>query len=371
MKTIRVMVSSRCADQVPFEGKLQQLTVLRRALKKALESETLLGEPLFEVWINEDAPAAEGSSDSWEACLEQVRTADIVLVLYNGNAGWAKDSGGIGICHAEFETCINEAPAKLRVISIPSVDKKVAGEPRNVRFKDYYERQSRFRMSAASGEECIKHARAVLREAVVDMVRLGTREARKGKYYSGAALDWSRLDFSARKLEIESVMRAALLARPGSSDIGEWTIAPLRKRPVLFRINAVPGAMSIASAREMVGQPFTRDHLSNSLLTGDTVGPVHLIGCMKGVSEAQAMALIGVPDVTLVTTPFGIFVADNVQKIQILLVANCRDDTSTRHGLQRAMDWLEQSGEDVLLVGRAESRKRIVKALAKEQAAAK
>jgi hypothetical protein len=96
------MISSRCNDPISFEGKTGTLTDVRLKLKEALERETLLGSQLYEVWINEDAPPAEGTADSWETCLRQVRRADLILVLYNGNAGWAKEGGEIGICLGEF-----------------------------------------------------------------------------------------------------------------------------------------------------------------------------------------------------------------------------------------------------------------------------
>jgi hypothetical protein len=80
------------------------------------------------------------------------------------------------------------------------------------------------------------------------------------------------------------------------------------------------------------------------------------------------MTLLGFPDATIVTGSFGVYVADNVQKIQLCLIANCRDDSSTRHELQKLFDWLEQSGEDALLAKRATSRARIVGVIAKEVA---
>jgi hypothetical protein len=114
----------------------------------------------------------------------------------------------------------------------------------------------------------------------------------------------------------------------------------------------------------MVGQPFLKDHLYEKALTGG--GPVHLIGCHKSVTEAQAMKLLGFPDATVVTTQFGVYVADNVQKIQLVLVANCRDEANTRHGVQRFFEWLEQTGEGEQLAERAAARARIVKSIALE-----
>ena len=78
------------------------------------------------------------------------------------------------------------------------------------------------------------------------------------------------------------------------------------------------------------------------------------------------MQLLGFPDATIVSGSFGVYVADNVQKIQLCMIANCRDESSTRHGLQKLFDWLGQTGEDDLLAARATSRDKIVKTIAKE-----
>jgi hypothetical protein len=84
---------------------------------------------------------------------------------------------------------------------------------------------------------------------------------------------------------------------------------------------------------------------------------VHLIGCNRGATESQALQLLGFPDATVVAAPFGIYVADDVQKVQFVLLSNCRDETATRHALQRFIEWLDIAGEAVDLVERARSRK--------------
>ena len=108
-----------------------------------------------------------------------------------------------------------------------------------------------------------------------------------------------------------------------------------------------------------------RDHLLASVLTGKRGGPVHIIACHKSATESQAARLLGFPDATIVAPPFGIFVADLVQKVQFAFIAKCRDDANTP-GLQRFFDWLSQTGEEVRLAERALARARIVRAIAAE-----
>jgi hypothetical protein len=128
--------------------------------------------------------------------------------------------------------------------------------------------------------------------------------------------------------------------------------------------DSVPAGMSVARAREMVGQPFLKDHQKVLLLQKKVIGPVHFIACQKSVTESQSMNLLGFPDAAIVSAPFGIYLADNVQKIQIVLIKECRDPTTTNLGLQRFMARLRQTGEETLLVQRAKARTKIVKAVA-------
>jgi hypothetical protein len=62
-------------------------------------------------------------------------------------------------------------------------------------------------------------------------------------------------------------------------------------------------------------------------------------------------------------------VADDVQKIQIVLIAHCRDETTTRRGIQEFLRWMEAQGEDERLADRAAARRRISMAIRKEQRA--
>ena len=188
-KKITVMISSRCNDDINFEAKTQKLSDVRNKLKQDLENIKLLDQEIFEVWINEDAPPEEGSQDAWDHCMNQVSKANIVLVLHNGNSGWAKETGDIGICHAELQTALNHAPAKVRLIKI-KFDSEDRQNERDKRFNKYIEQQNLFRGQIANnGEDVIERCKETLKEAVVDMVHLGVAEARKGKFYTGAALD--------------------------------------------------------------------------------------------------------------------------------------------------------------------------------------
>jgi hypothetical protein len=168
------------------------------------------------------------------------------------------------------------------------------------------------------------------------------------------------------RLAARQRLRDAIKQRSDTTQDGPNLFVQINNQKVLFVPEAIPAAMSVAAAREMVGQPFLKDHQLGTILTGKRGGPVHVIGCHKSITEAQAMKLLGFPDATVVTTRFGVYVADKVQKIQLVLLANCSDERSTRERLQRFFEWLRQTGEGELLAQRASARARIVKSISNE-----
>ena len=365
---LRVMISSRCDDKFPADPPGRPLSEIRKELKMEIEALEVFGKKVFEVWINEETPPQGGTWDSWDVCLQAVKDCDILVALSNGNAGWAKDGGEIGICHAELLTGLSQAPGKVRLIALRdiAVTETAEGE-RNQRFQNYVKTQSLFRGGTVSTEAALKaRIKEALHDALLSLAQAGVRESGKGRFHSGQALDWSRLDFRARRAEMRRVLREAMRQRTGSKDDGDHLILKLAGTEILLVPDAIPAALSVGAAKEMVGQPFLRDHELSPFLKGNRGGPVHVIACHKAATEAQATKLLGFPDATVVSAPFGIFVADNIQKVQFAFIVNCRDDANTRHGAQRFFEWLAQTGEEALVSERAKARARIVSAIAKE-----
>ena len=367
---LRVMISSRCNDRFPQKSG-RVLSDIRKDLKKEIEALKVFGEPIFEVWINEDTPPQGGTWDSWDVCLQAVDDCDVLIALSNGNAGWAENGGDIGICHAELSRGLSRAPGKVRLICLGNIATPDTAEgERNKRFQEYVNKQSLFRGGNVATEADLKaRVKEAVRDALIKLAQAGVREASKGRFHSGEALDWARLDFAARQKAMKNVLREAMRQRAGSSTDGEHLFVRLGGVDILCVPSAIPAALTVSAAKEMVGQPFLRDHeLSSTLTKGKKKrgGPIHVIACHKGATEAQATRLLGFPDATVVSAPFGIFVADNVQKVQFAFIVNCRDESTTRHGVQRFFQWLAQSGEEALVAERAKARGRIVAAIAKE-----
>ena len=220
---IRVMISSSCNDTFPEgNGGSATLTEMRRPIKGLLEGAGVFNRPIFEVWINEDSPPQSGTQDSWDLCLKQVRSADILLVLYNGNAGWLGPNGRVGICHAELMEGMRHAPGKVYLVDLFEPDKP--GTPARFsdkEFQEYVGSINLFRGSRPQNtEEVMEQVRQTVRDSLVEFVQRGVREASRGRYHTGQALDWSRLNFSERSKEITKVLRGSNFAENWSRKNG-------------------------------------------------------------------------------------------------------------------------------------------------------
>ncbi len=366
-RKIRVMISSRCKSEIELRKKRVEFSVLRKKIKALIEGIQPFGKPFFECWINEVSPPVEGTKDSWDVCLQQVRRANILIVLFNGDPGWSAEPDGVGICHAELQEGLSSGAAKVFCIELPvSPPKSTQDESRYARFRDYFSEQNLFVAKAQNGNEVLKFIPAVLHEALAELVNLGGYEARKGKFESVDALGWSHLDFEARKKAMEDVVRYALEGRGNVKVNGDLAYVPIGKEKLLFIIHAIPAAITNAAARELVGRPFHQDYLFAPKIGEEMGGPVNLFACHRGVTENQAAGLLGQPDVVTVDASFGVLAVDHASKIQCVFLRNCRDDVSTRLAVQRMFDWLRRSGEDKLLIKRGFSRARIVRTIAKE-----
>lgn len=368
---IKVMISSRCNDKFPLdEPKARKLTDIRASLKEEIQSISVFGKHVYEVWINEKA-VTDGDANSWEECTKQASDCDIFVALFNGNAGWLGTGGHgtIGICHAEFMQANNTAPGKLFIVNIHEPSAKSAPKkPADELFQSYVKRLDRFDARAAKSEaQLISAIKETIVYSTIRLVQRGVRDASRGRSYLGPALDWTRLDYAERSGAMKRTAWLALTGEPNfTSAAGDGTFAErkVKSQNVLFWISAIPDAMTVPAAREMVGQPHLEDHTQNKRLSRCHGGPVHLIVCHKAVTEPQATKMLGFPKASVVKAPFGIYLVDPVQGIQLAFISECRDDTSTRHGVQRFLEWLDEAEQAAQLIQHARKRKAIVKVIA-------
>lgn len=369
MSMIRIMISSKCDSMITMEdGSKISLSDLRLRAKRTIESEKLFDHVLFEVWINEPAPAAPGDIDSTEKCLKEVRQSDIVLVWYNGNAGWARYGSEIGICHAELQEALNTAPAKVRIVKLPDAKLgKSDSAERNIFFKDYINNANIFRASANNGDAVIYESCRAIREAVGEMAKRGIHGSSHAKYYSGEPLQWNRMDLKSRCEVMKVSLREALLGRANSQEGKDRNVVvDIGGKQVLTVCHAIPGPMTSSAARELVGQPFLNDHDFVPVLGTTLAGPLHIIACHRSVTETQGLKTLGIPIATVLSPPCCVYVADEIQNVQLIFLPNCRDDTTLRFRLQEMFSWLIRERMDGAIAAAAQSRSHIVMAVAKQ-----
>ena len=360
LPTFKVMISSRNADLIDYKGKKAPLSRVRTDIKKAIVDARIFGQQPFDVWINEDAViSADGSATT--KCLDQAREADLLVVLYNGEAGWSTNDG-VGICHAEMEVAINQSASKVFIVELPLSPLGKAPKASDLNFRTYVGRLRRWRQKASNGEEAIDLVEQAVVQGFAEMARRGAQHALKGAFASGDALDWSRMNLGTRASHMTDVVRSYVKAFSGAVLNASSVTTKTTSGALMFVLHAIPDALTLSAARELVGQPFIRDY-KYSAEDVAALGPVHLIACNKGVTVSQARKLLGIDDATYVEVEFGVYVADEVMKTQVFLMADCRDATSTRRAAQSFFDWLETSGEADIIYGRAAKRKTIVAAV--------
>ena len=371
-KPLKLMVSSR-SDRFSIDddaGGRMTLRQARLALKQEVAAAAFLGSSLVEVWINEDETGNRDQT-AWDECLAHAEECDLFVSLYDGSAGWSVDRGSLGICQAEFDAALRTAPGKVRVLTLPGATVRSGPDrARDLRFKDALTAANRFQVPVVGGWIALRERfLQTVREQVLKFAHEGSREHRKSCGNVGQALDWSRMSFPDRSAAIGTTIASALAGRAGRLLPGNgpaMAAAELDGDQLLFVCHGAPRPLSTAAGRDAVGQPFLQDHL-HAARAGDGVdGPIHLIGCPKGVTDNQAVALLGFPEFVVVEGSFGVYASDAVQKIQLCLLANCADPGSTRNAVERLLEWLGRSRELPTMAARAASRRRIIEAIRAE-----
>ncbi|MDB5070362.1 MAG: hypothetical protein JWM87_1473 [Candidatus Eremiobacteraeota bacterium] len=331
---IRVLISSRINAPVRFGGKEAKLVDVRAALHKLIAHEELFGREPFVVWRSEKA--AESASESAIArCKRRTAECDVFIAITNGEGGFVVGDTDDGICQLELQAAYEDSPAKVYLIGVPPPDKPAytrAQLAANERFRRYIKELAIWKTDVADGDEAVVSAQAAMVDAVVRLTQGGVTAGRTGARSSTVSLNWESMDLRARANAIRKAATAYLkettapiksLAAPGHDVHLEFD-----GTRTLCRVHAVPEALSYAPARDLVGQVFRDDHLT---MPGDAKvhGPVHFIACHRGVTRGQARKLLGVDDATYIDTDFGVFMADEVQQVQVFLIKNCRDPTSS------------------------------------------
>ncbi len=367
-RQISVMLSSRSMSkvfdpQVTLASVRQKLQEQLNALRWTLPSGDgrpawISTDPVFNVWLHEPETASTGSN-TFELSLTRIQRDDIIIVLYNGEAGSAEGDSAIGICHAELQAALARPGGVVHIVELTPIAETML--QRDLNFRSFVDNLDLFHTKVANAAELLSKVLQLLQKAAAELVGRGARgKARRDR---GQPLDWNRLDLDARR----KTMRAALAVEMGAlrSDISgeEMVEVDLAGSRFGARLDAIPAALSVAAARELVGQPFHRDHRFAAELSDACPGVVHVIACHRGVTEAQASRMLGSPDAIAIPSDFGVYAADHVQHIQLFLLANCADKSAIGVAVRRLNEWLGQTREIERVTHRAIARRHILQAV--------
>ena len=374
------MISSRCNDKIICKNNEELLlTDLRQYLKQELEKEKMLGFDYLDVFISENMNV-NVAGGALAQSLEAIIDADIILVLYNGNAGWVEEgTGGVGVCQAEFAEAYSNNPAKTRVIDfLRTVNKdalKFSHESRYIdydeikeidlhkEYQKYYDKLHRVSKKPPEPEDLtaeeyrlkiLQIAKESLFDAFLEVYK--TLNVSKVKFVAGESLEWSKMNYSQRAGAIKAVILDSINRN-------------VKFRKLIYDLSIVPDAMSVSEARAMGGRPFLDNYLlvDDPGQAGKEKAVINFMGVYKNATESQMRALIGHPDITIIKGDFGFYVWDMINQIQLITVINCRDSAATRKQLTRFYNWVDESGEWKNMLTRAKKRYNILKAIKDNQ----
>lgn len=374
---IRVMISSR--SMTPVFGGTMTLSQVRERLRETLHAIRWAlperGDPgnaagrdqaLFDVWTHEAQTGDTADRSTTRISLDEINKADVILVLYSGEAGSAADELDIGICHMELEQALSRRPEIVVLVGIePLSDSRIA---RDLEFRKYVNRHKLYSPQEITDFDTLQEkVIELLQERVARLAIRGSRQSGQ-KLDRGQALDWNRLDLDARRIEMRSALaRACGVAEPADRNAEHLQAVTINGDRFAMRLDAIPAALTNAAARERVGQPFLGDHervqQQDQL---DAPGVIHLVACHRTITEAQALRILGSPDAMAVASDWGVYALDRVQKVQILFLAKCGNETAIASAARLMKEWLGATGEQARLLANANSRRRILQAIANE-----
>jgi len=361
---LKIFLSSRNDDILDLPDGVN-LTEMRKSIAAKIEAIRFLGKEIFEVSINEEF-GADASTDSYNKCLLEIQDSDFVIVLYNGNAGWAPTGIDMGICHAELDAALNVSTKKTAVINMkkyfkPS-EKDDAEIARNAAFEKYLLDLNLFNNPVKLPEaqknrsgfenELLNEIEREIRKHLDERIRLSNL------YFNIAgnnkiSLNWKKLKYSDRDMQIKTILSEQLKATATFKDF-------------TYKCYSIPDNMSVEDAKSFTGRPFLNDQDIIEIPTGSETlkyGPLHFIGVYGNATEIQVKNLIGYPDISVIKEDFGIYVWEQNTHIQLVFLTDCRTPEAVKSKYLLFNSWCVSSGEMENIRKRANARYIIMRAI--------
>lgn len=361
----KIFISSRNNDRAVINGvEGDTLTDIRRYLKRELESIKFLEKDFFDIRINEDF-GATATTDSYNACLNEVRQSDFLIAFYTGASGWAPAGSDLGICHAELDTMLNISADKISIIDLqkffPTIAGTAADKKRNELFGKYITELNKFTnpLKLSKGKETHDGFKEELLASVKNIIygHLLERIKLSNIYFNiggnnKISLNWKQLKYSDRNDKIKSILEKLIKDSP---DFEKYACSA----------SAIPDNMSVEDAKSFTGRPFLKDQ---DLITipkkgKPKYGPIHFIGVYGNATEIQVKSLIGFPDISAIRDGFGIYVWEQNTHVQMVFLTECKTPEAVKSKFLLFNTWCRANGEYENMGKRAEARFHILKSI--------
>lgn len=359
MEKIKVFFSSRVNSVLKGLPGNPTLTDLRHALLADLEKQTFLDQLVLEVLINEENFNASIATNAFESCMRVLRGSNIIIILYNGEAGWsvAGAESTNGICHEELLAAMNEFSDMTFMLDLTAfADLPAEGDAfeRNLAFTTDIINSflPRIAVPATTMAELTANCLTQIKQyilAAINKAMTTQKSIVAGSSIFGETLDWSKLSYAERKEQLEEKMEAVF--------------APLATfAQVIRQYYGIPDHMSVAEARNLVGRPFLKEQ--DQILGSDLAcGIIHFVGVYGNVTEGQAKNLVGYPDLTVIKAPFGLYLWEKNTHIQLFFLKGCINPQTVKTRFSEVTNWLSGSREQGNIIARAKARYAILEVI--------
>lgn len=363
MNKIKIFISSRVNSAFSKLDAPYTLEELRAYLRTSLEAEKFLGEPILQVIINESNFNSTISKNAFDNCIDTLQECNIIIILYNGQAGWSisGSESSNGICHEEFLVATREFSDMSFMLDL-SAYFDPAKDPDEIEKNEAFARDIK---ESFSHMETIKAKKiAELKNGVLKQVKQYILKALEKSLSTqktvvsrstvfGDTLDWNKLNYTERKEILQQKLQE--------------TLEPLDVFQNVFKLyHGIPDNMSVADARNLIGRPFLQEH---ELIRGSThdSGAIHFVAGYGNVTEAQAKGLVGYPDVTIIKASFGLYLWEKIMHIQIFFFKACVNPQTIKTRCTEMVNWLNSSRELSNIKARAKARYAILEVVNENQ----
>lgn len=360
-----VFISSRNLDPIVInETPGESLTEVRLFLKNELEQELFMDEKFLLVEINENF-GMDATENSYNICMQHAAESDLVIVLYNGEAGWGPDGNGIGICHAELDAAFQASSKKVAIIDISKFSPIPAatGEAatRNIAFKNYYTKLNRFNnpLKLKKADQMPEGFRNTLLQSVKNIVsrHFAARIAHSNMYYAMSAnnvvaKDWKQLNYEPRSAQMKE-------------KLSELAAKDILFEQVLKISHSIPDRMSEPDARSYTGRPFLsdQDEITKKGVPTSATGPLHFIAVFGPATESQVKAIVGYPDISVIKDDFGYYLWEQHMHIQLVILTECTTPVAIATKFQLFQGWATGNDETEKINNRAQARSHILRSI--------